>query len=113
MAQQVCDTLRPGWDGAPTGAISEAVALFTSPAALVLLAATAIAARLRNQWGALGVCLGWSILVSAYTFFDPTGGARTAGMAEGCVGSPVVFIGVVFVICIAIVVYTGPPSRKE
>lgn len=110
---QVCEELRPGWDGTPVSAWAEALSLFTSPAALVLLAASAAALRYRSQWGALGVCVGWSLLVSAYTFFDPAGGARGAGIQEGCVGSPTVFIVAVGALCAALVVYTVRPTRQE
>lgn len=110
---QVCGELRPGWDGTPVSAWAEALSLATSPASLILLAASAVAVRFRSQWGALAVCVGWSLLVSAYTFFDPTGGARSAGMEEGCVGSPVFFIVAVGALCAALVVYTGRPARLE
>jgi len=109
----VCEAFRPGWSGSPVGPWAEAAALFGSPASLVLLLATAIVMRLRSQWGAAAVCVAWSLLVSAFTFFDPTGGQRAAAMAEGCVGSPVVFIAAVGLICVAMVLYTGRGARAE
>ena len=82
----VCETVRPGWDGTPVSALQEAAYLFSTPLSLILLLATALAVRLRSQWGVLAVCLGWSGLVTFHAFFDPTAGAA---MAEGCAGSPV------------------------
>ena len=104
---QVCDAFRPGWDGTPVGAWAEAVALFASPAALVLLAATALVVRLRSPWGAAAVCVGWSLLVSGVTVFDMSGGQRRAAMAEGCVGSPVLFVAFVSALCVAAVLLAG------
>ena len=43
---------------------------------LILLLASVAVARFKWNWGALVVCVGWSALVSAFTFFDPTGGQR-------------------------------------
>ena len=108
-----CATVRPGWDGTQVSTWTEAVALFTSPAAVILLVISALALRLRSQWVSLGAFVGWGILVSTYTFLDPTGGTRPAAMAEGCVGTPTAFIVVVFALCIAMVLYAKPPERKE
>jgi len=109
----ICATFRPGWDGAAVSAWAEAATLFASPAALVLLLASALVIRLRHAWGAAAVCLGWSALLSVLTFLDPTGGRRAAAMAEGCVGSPVVFILAVGAICVALVLYTGRPQKPR
>lgn len=107
-----CAELRPGWDGTPVSAWAEAVALLGSPLSLILLVATALALRFRSQWGALAVCVAWSFLVSGFTVFDPTGGAREAAMTEGCVGSPAIFILGVAALCVATVLYTGTPERR-
>ncbi len=110
---QVCETVRPNWDGGPVSAWSEAILILGSPASLVLLIASALVLRFRSSWGALAVCVAWSFLVSAFTFFDPTGGMRTAAAAEGCIGSPALFIAIVGAICVGLILYTGKPDGKE
>lgn len=111
-ATGACAALRPDWDGEPVGAMAEMVALLSSPIPLILLMVTAVAIRFKAQWAVLVVCLAWSVVVSATTFFDPTGGLREAGMAEGCVGSPVLFILTVSVLCVGAVLATGKPKDK-
>lgn len=108
----VCDTYRPGWDGIPVSAWSEAVSLAATPASLLLLVASALAVRMRSQWGVLAVCVSWSVLVSVLAFHDGSGGQRAAAMAEGCVGSPSVFIAAVGLLCIGLIVAGGPPARR-
>ena len=108
-----CDSFRPEWDGGSVSAISEALLLFQTPAALVLLLASALVLRFRSAWGALAVFVGWSMLVSAFTFFDPTGGTRSAAMAEGCVGSPTLFIAIALGISVGLILYTGQPTKPN
>ena len=107
---QVCEELRPGWDGTPISAWSEALSLFTSPAALILLAGSLIAVRYKSQWGTLAACVGWSALVSVFAFWD---GGRTDAMAEGCIGSPMIFILAAATLCVAMVLYIGVPAKTE
>lgn len=102
---ETCAQFRPAWDGGNVNAFQEMVALFGTPISLVLLIATAFAIRFRNSWGALAVFVGWSFAVAAVTFLDPTGGMREAAAAEGCVGSPSLYIAVVFVLCGGMMVY--------
>lgn len=113
LAGEACDAFRPGWDGAPVGPWQEAVWLFGAPAALVLLVATMLVLRLRSAWGAVAICVAWSVLVSLQTNFAPADGLRRAAAAEGCVGSPTVFIIAVVVLCGATVLHAGTPARKE
>ncbi|MEO0773577.1 MAG: hypothetical protein AAFZ04_10385 [Pseudomonadota bacterium] len=108
---EACDKIRPGWDGGEVGVMAEAVTLFSSPIALILLLCTALVFRFRSSWGALTVCLGWSFLITAVTFFDPTGGVRTQAITEGCVGSPWLFIAVAGGLSAAMIVYTGRPAE--
>jgi hypothetical protein len=112
-ANSACATIRPGWDGGTVSAIEEAITLFSSPIALVLLLASAFAIRFRSSWGALALCLAWSFLITAVTFFDPTGGLRTAATAEGCVGSPSVFIALVAALSVGMILYTGRPDKAD
>ena len=109
----VCDDVRPNWDGNPVSAWSEAIHLLGSPVSLVLILAAVLVVRYRSQWGALAVCVACSLFVSALTFFDPTGGLRTAAADEGCVGSPVVFIAGVGALCVAMILFIGTPSKNE
>lgn len=110
MAQaEVCSTLRPDWDGTPASALSEAFMLTASPLTLLLIGLTFLALRFRSQWGGVAVVVLWTGLVSIITMLDPTG-TRTPAMAEGCIGSPTLFIAAVTAICVATIIYTAPRS---
>ncbi|WP_162497398.1 hypothetical protein [Roseovarius dicentrarchi] len=100
-----CETVRPGWDGTPITAWGEALALFSTPAALFLLAASVTATLLRSAVGALVVCLMWSTLTMIVVSTDPTG-LRDASRIEGCTGSPALFIVAVAALCAAMILYT-------
>ena len=106
---QDCTVQRPGWDGAPVSAVQEAVFLASSPAALVLLLGTAVAIRFKSQWGSLAVVLGWTAFVTFLTMLAPA--SRELAMAEGCVGSPALFIGIIAAICVGTIFYTAPPIK--
>jgi len=109
----VCAELHADWDGAPVSSLSEATSLFASPLSLILLAATIAAVWARSQWGALAVCVLWSAHVSLIAFFDTTGGVRQQAIAEGCVGSPTVFIAAVAALCVAMILRTAPRARAD
>ncbi len=109
---EVCDKIRPGWDGAPASMLDEAIALMSTPPSLVLLLASALAIRLRHQWGALAVLIGWTIWISLLVFPTPDA-AELAAIAEGCIGSPILFIAVVAAICVAMILYTIPRPKRE
>lgn len=106
---QDCAVQRPAWEGAPVGAVQEAVYLASTPAALVLFLGTIAAIRFKSQWGALAVVLGWTAFVTFLTMLAPA--ARKAAMAEGCVGSPALFIGIIAAICVGMIFYTAPPIK--
>jgi hypothetical protein len=106
---QVCSVQSPDWDGTKVTAVQEAITLATSPAVLVLLLASALVIRFKHQWGALIVVLLWTGLVSFLSMFAPN--ARTLAMAEGCVGSPALFIGIIAAICVGMIFYTAPPLK--
>jgi hypothetical protein len=108
---QGCAVQRPGWDGAPVGAVQEAIFLASSPAALVLFLATAVAFRFKSQWGALAVVLGWTAFVTFLTMLAPT--SRKLAMAEGCVGSPALFITIIAAICVGMIFYTAPVAKPR
>jgi uncharacterized integral membrane protein len=115
---EVCDKTRPNWDGTPVSAVDEAIFLFSTPAALVLVLGTLLAIRFRHQWGALIMVILWTLLISLVAMGDPTG-MREFELTEGCVGSPTLFIGLVAAICIGMILYTTPrmgaatPTDKE
>jgi hypothetical protein len=106
---QECAMQRPGWDGAPVGALQEALFLASSPAALVLFAGTVLAVRFKSQWGAFAVVVGWTAFVTFLTMLAPA--SRKAALAEGCVGSPALFIGIIAAICVGMIFYTAPPIK--
>ncbi len=108
---EVCDKMRPAWDGLPVSAWQEALFLFTTVPSLVLLLATALAVRFRHQWGALIVVVLWTILITMVTMADPTG-LQDIAKNEGCVGQPTLFIALVAAICGAMILYTAPRKAK-
>ncbi len=110
---EVCDKERPLWDGTPVNAVQEALFLTASLPSLVLILVTALALRFRNRWAGLAAVCGWSAMVYLLTFGgDPTGIGQLAAK-EGCVGSPTLFIAVVFTICVGTILYTAPAERRN
>jgi hypothetical protein len=107
---EVCSAQRPDWDGTPVSALDEALWLMASPITVILIVATLLALRFRSQWGGVAIVVLWTGLVSVLTMLDPTG-TRAPGLAEGCIGSPTLFIAAVTAICIATILYTAPSSR--
>ncbi len=105
VSAEVCDKSRPDWDGAPVSAFQEAVFLFSTPASLVLILASLLAIRFRHQWGALITVILWTLLVSLIAMGDPTG-LKEFEVAEGCIGSPTLFIAAVAAICVGMILYT-------
>jgi hypothetical protein len=108
---QDCVVQRPGWDGAPVSAVQEAVFLASSPAALVLFLGTVAAVRFKSQWGSLVAVLGWTAFVSFLTMLAPA--SRKIAMAEGCAGSPALFIGIIAAICVGMIFYTAPVAKPR
>ena len=113
----ICETERPLWTpGSPATALDEFYHLAMSPASLLLLALTILAVRFRSQWGGLIVVVLWSLLVSMLAFgWGPQSHveALQAARLEGCAGSPALFIGLVAAICLAMILYTTPPQRRD
>jgi hypothetical protein len=106
-----CAQMRPGWDGTPATAISEAIALASMPLSLILVLISALALRFRSQWGGLAAVAGWSVLISYIVFWSDQS-ARFAAAQQGCVASPALFIALVAAICLAIVIYTAPAKGR-
>ena len=107
---QSCATQRPSWDGAPVSEAQEVVFLASSPMALILFLATAVALRTKSSWGGLVVVLGWTAFVTFLTMLAPD--ARKQAIAEGCVGNPALFIGIIAAICVGTIFYTAPAKER-
>ncbi len=108
----ICTLSRPDWNGIPVTGLQEALALATSPAALVLFAFTILSIRFRNQWAALVTLVLWAGYVSLLTMIDPTK-TRALAQAEGCIGSPTLFIVAVAAICIGLIYFTTPKEARN
>ncbi len=106
---EVCDKPYPDWDGTPVTAVGEALNLFLSPAGIALLLMSLVALRFRQQWVGLAAVILWTVFITVVTMADPTG-LRADMLAEGCVGSPTLFIVAVAAICVGIVLWTKPRS---
>lgn len=110
VAGPACEAARPGWTpGTEATMLTEALHHLMSVPAIVLIVATMLALRWRSQWGGLAVVAGWSLWTGIIAF----GGAPEAAVAEGCVGSPALFIGLAAAICIATIAYTAPEERSN
>ncbi|MEM9583320.1 MAG: hypothetical protein AAGA08_09410 [Pseudomonadota bacterium] len=109
---EVCDKVRPDWvSGTQTTAWQEAIHLFSTLPSLFLIIASMIVVLKRSQRGGLAVVLLWSIFVSVITFLgDPQ--MDNFAIAQGCMGSPTLFIGAVTAICVAIILYTLPRETR-
>ncbi|MEL6809133.1 MAG: hypothetical protein AAFO97_15275 [Pseudomonadota bacterium] len=110
---EVCDKVRPFWTpGAQATSLDELIGLMATPPSLVLLVLTALAVRFRHQWGALVVVLAWTAWVSVIAFVGFGGETQALAMAEGCIGSPALFIAVVTAICVGMILYTAPRETR-
>ncbi len=110
---EVCDKVRPNWEpGTPVTAFGEMVALMGTPPSLILLLATAFVLRFRHKWGGLIVVVLWTAWISVVSLLGGRDEMRVAASAEGCIGSPTLFIAVVAAICIATILYTSPRSTR-
>ena len=110
---EVCSDQRPNWNGEPVTAFGELLFLLQSPVALVLILATALAVRFRSEWGGLVVVVGWSLSTFLVTGWGTNGAIKAAGIEEGCIGNPSLFIAVAATVCIGVVLYTAPLKRGK
>ncbi|MBV0910801.1 hypothetical protein [Anianabacter salinae] len=105
---EVCEAVRPSWvPGTAVSSVDEAILLLSAPASLGLVAATALALRFRSQWGALACVVGWTIWASVIVMGRDTG-VQAQAIAEGCMGSPALFITLAAAICVTAILYTRP-----
>ena len=102
--------MRPNWDGSPVSAWSEMIALSSSLPAIILFVASAFVIRFRHQLGALITVVLWTLLATFLTMLDPTG-LREPAIAEGCVGSPTIFLTVIGILSVIMIVVTNPKSE--
>lgn len=109
----VCAVQRPGWDGTPVTAVGEFLYLLQTPIVLVLIVATALAIRLRSEWGGLAVVVGWSLSTFLATGWGDNGAIREAAMATGCIGNATLFISFAALVCVGVVLYTAPLKREK
>jgi len=92
--------------------LHEAIALFATARALVLIFASLLVLRFRHMWGGLFVVVAWSTFSTAVMLWDPTG-TNEAAIIEGCKGDPALFIAAVIAICIVILLLTGPKRAPK
>ncbi len=109
---EVCDKMRPGWNGAPVTAFGEFLYLLQTPVVLLLIVATALAVRFRSEWGGLVVVIGWSLSTFLATGWGD-GAVRAAGVTEGCMGNSTLFIAFAALVCVGVVLYTAPLKRDK
>ena len=110
---EVCSDLRPGWDGSTVTAFDEMLFLAQTPMVLILILGTALAVRLRSEWGGVAVVVGWSLATFVVTEWGSRDGLRSEAIAEGCASSPGLFIAVAAAMCIGVVLYTAPLPRGK
>ena len=107
---EVCDKVRPFWEpGSPATAWDEFLGLMATPPSLILLLLSAVAVRFGQQLAVLLAVVGWSFWVS-YVALSTPDQVRLDAIAEGCIGSPTLFILAVAAICGAMILYT---SRRD
>ena len=105
---EVCDKVRPMWrPGSPATALDEMLGLMGTPPSLALLVLSALVLRFRHSGGALAVTVLWSLWVSVVVFFGMDEEVQQMAAAEGCIGSPALFVLAVAVLCGAMIVYTN------
>ena len=110
---EVCDKMRPNWvPGTEATMITEAIALSMTIPSLVLFLATLACYRFRLQWPSLAVVVGWTIWVSLIAFLQPDD-QRALATAEGCIGSPALFIAIAAALSVGLIFYTAPRAQTE
>lgn len=108
----VCDRVRPYWQpGSPATAWDELLGLMATPPSLALLLLSALVLRWRHSGGALAVTVLWSLWVSVAVFRGTADEIRQRAVAEGCIGSPALFILAVAALCAAMVLHANRTPR--
>lgn len=109
---EVCDKERPLWDGTPATAWTELINLMTSPIQVALVVATILAI-----W--TGTRIGCGILTLVWAAFIPMMLTRDLddmiweASREGCIGSPILFMGLCAAICSATLYATLRPRSSQ
>lgn len=110
---EVCDKLRPSWDpdAGATTTIQEAIILFSVGQPLAIFVRTR---WLLNPSFVLTTLLAVAVLSN---HINDTYGFVAAGVLEGCIGNPILFIGLCAAICILTLYLAfrprGRPSSGE
>ncbi len=109
----VCETLNPDWvAGTSVSLLRQTISMLAMPVSLLLLVASAVMFRLRAQWGALVVIIGWAGWITALTTQTAIA-ARHAAQLEGCAASPALFFAIAVAVCIGLVLYTSPIRNRD
>lgn len=109
----VCETLNPDWvAGSSVSLLQQTISMLAMPVSLLLLIASAVMFRLRAQWGALAVIIGWASWITALTTQTAIA-ARRAAQLEGCAASPALFFAIAVAVCIGLVLYTSPIRGRD
>ena len=101
---EVCDKERPNWDGSPVSLVDEAIALALGPTGLFFIGATAVAVLFRHSIGVGIACVMWAFYITALIMRGDD--VFEQAVAEGCIGNPALFVGLVAAICLAAVLFT-------
>lgn len=110
---QVCDQVRPFWTpGSPATAWDELLGLMGTIPSLVLLVLSLVVIRFRHAWGALVVTVLWTLWISVVAFLGPRGATQQQAAAEGCIGSPSLFIAAAAALCIGMILWAGRPGDR-
>ena len=110
----VCDKMRPSWDGTPATLSDEAAILFFEPLSLVAVAASAITVWFRSKIGSIGVFARW-VWIAVWALASSTlhDDLWEAISEEGCRSSPDLFIGLSAAICIATLYLVWRPRKAR
>lgn len=112
---EVCDKVRPNWDGTPQTVLDHTIWMLAHPSGLLVLGVFALALVLRRWWGWLLSGL-VGLFISLLLILDeiPTEMTYIHDLAqlEGCVGAPYLSLTLVAAIT-AVSFYRGLNGRKS
>lgn len=108
---ETCAELRPNWDGVPVTVFGELWAQLSTGTVLILLFGSFAALRLKSPRWALWMVLCWAAYIYFLTITRPDTMQRA--LAEGCLGNPALFIGIIAAICVGMIFYTAPLTKER
>ncbi len=105
---EVCDKERPFWDrtSGPASMFDELIALSLNPPSMVLLGLSIItfALKLRALQWALAPLWLLAAVVAVANYYGPIlDDVRWEAIGEGCIGSPLLFVGLAIAICATLI----------